>query len=520
MRRLLVCLAVAVLAAPGIRAESFETAYWVWHRAQPLSAEEQAELTQQKVRTLYWSVGEVEYRGGHWRWKSAPLDVSGSDGSAKPDSAVDRPPAEPANGQAAEADARRNAHGPAVAGGATRRSLEGVAPGFHVVPVVRLSAEDRAPFAPAAQAELMERLRTVAGAGELQIDFDCPDRLLAEYASALANLRATVPHLSITALTHWPRLRDFPKLVRSVEEIAPMFYDMQADPTGVGIASPPPPLLDPEQIGTALRAWRGCPIPWRAGLPSFARLTVFDRTGLSRGQIPNWSWEDFCFHKNLRTLGPTHLGVTLFRADDDIRVARTPVAKDELVASRFVDRGTLAQVLGQAREAGAAGAIFFRLADGTDPAGWSAADLGALTTPGTPRLILRASANERLDLVNDSAFDLPARLSGTKSDRDRGYALEIDAPGPLFREALAGDFWRVTSHVNPDADPPVPVAVPLATRVTYWFSHLPAQSRLQTGLLQLAPGATLAQTRYRILNCEGATAWKPVQPPVDHLASP
>ena len=186
-----------------------------------------------------------------------------------------------------------------------------------------------------------------------------------------------MPHLSITALTHWPRLREFPALVRSVEEIAPMFYDMQSDPTGVSIDAPPPPILDPEQVGAALRAWSGCPIPWRAGLPSFARLTVFDRTGLSRGQIPNWEWDDFCFHKNLHTLGPTHLGVTLFRADDAVRVAQTPVAQGELVASRFVDRAALAQVLQKAHEAGAAGAIFFRLADGTDPSGWSAADLGA-----------------------------------------------------------------------------------------------------------------------------------------------
>jgi hypothetical protein len=321
-----------------------------------------------------------------------------------------------------------------------------------------------------------------------------------------------VPHLSITALTHWPRLREFPALVRSVEEIAPMFYDMQGDPTGVSMAAPPPPLLDPDQVGAALRTWSACPIPWRAGLPSFARLTVFDRTGLSRGQIPNWMWDDFCFHKNLRTLGPTRLGVTLFRADNDIHVARTPVARDEMVASRFVDRAVLAQVLQQAHDAGAVGAIFFRLADGTDPSGWSAEDLGQLASATLPRLLLRPSSDERLELVNDSAFDLPARLAGDKGDRDRGYALEMDASAPLFREALAGDFWRVTSHINPDAEKPVPVVVPLATRVTYWFSHLPAGSRLQTGLLQLAPGATLTQIRYRILNCEGATAWKPVLP--------
>jgi hypothetical protein len=329
----------------------------------------------------------------------------------------------------------------------------------------------------------------------------------------LANLRHSVPHLSITALTHWPSLRGFAALTRNVEEIAPMFYDTQADPTGVSIDAPPPPLLDPEKTAAALRTWSACPVPWRAGLPSFARLTVFDHTGLSRGQIPNWAWDDFCFHKNLHTLGATRLGVTLFRADRDTRVARTAVAQDEIVASRFVDRAALVKVFGDAREAGAKGAIFFRLADETDPSGWSAADLSALISAEPARLVLRPAADDRLELVNDSDHDLPARLAGAKGDLDRGYALEIDAPAALFRDALAGDFWRVNSHANPDAEKPMPVAVPLATRLTFWFSHLPARSRLQTGLLQLAPGATLAQLRYRILNCAAAAAWKPVQPP-------
>jgi hypothetical protein len=127
-------------------------------------------------------------------------------------------------------------------------------------------------------------------------------------------------------------------------------------------------------------------------------------------------------------------------------------------------------------------------------------------------LTLRPAANDRLELVNDSEYDLPARLAGPKGDLDRGYALEIDAPAALFRDALAGDFWRMASHANPDAEKPTPVAVPLATRLTFWFSHLPARARLQTGLLQLAPGATLDQVRYRILNCEGANAWKPILP--------
>lgn len=465
MRRSFLCLAVTLLALGKAWAGSLERSYWVWHRAKPLGAEESAELERQEVKTLFWSVGEMENRGGAWRWKTPPLAV------------------------------------------------EAVAPRFHVVPVVRLTSEGKTPFAAEAMPALVEKLKAVApGAGEVQLDYDCPDRLLGVYAAALGEIRRTIPRVSITALAHWPRLRDFAALTRNVSEIAPMFYDMQADPTGVGPDAPPPPILDPDRVAAALADWSACAIPWRAGLPTFARLTVFDRTGLSRGQIPNWSWEDFCFHKSLRALGPTRLGVTLFRADGDARVAATRVAQGEIVASRSTDRAALAQSVERAREAGAAGVVFFRLPDGGDPAGWSLTDLENFAAHALPRLILRQCAGDQLELVNDSPFDLAPRLAGEKDDRDRGYALELDAPAPVFREALAGDFWRVTSHANPDAKTPKPVAVPLATRLTFWFGDLRAGAARRTGLMQLAPGATFAGVRYRILNCEGAAAWKPVTP--------
>jgi hypothetical protein len=473
MRRLFSRICLGLALSIGFVGQAPGGDFWVWHRTKELSAEERAALKEQGVTTLYWHVGEMETRAGRWRWKTPP------------------------------------------------RAVQGLADGLRIVPVVRLTSEMKQPFAPAALEILRSELPRVAGEnGALQIDYDCPDRLLPEYAAALREIRKLVPHLSITALAQWPRLPGFAALTREVEEIAPMFYDLQADPTGVSADAPPPPLLDPAQLEAVLRPWKQCPIPWRAGLPTFARLTVFDRTGVSRGQIPNWLWDDFCFHKSLHTLAPTRLGVTLFRADADTRVAATPVAKDELVVSRFTDRAALAQAVARARAAGAVDIIFFRLPDDSDPSGWSLANLSKLADDEHPQLILRAAADDRLELVNDSAVDLSPRLAGDKSDRDRGYALEIDVPAPLFREALAGDFWRVGSHAEPDSKKPVAVAVPLATRLTFWFSQLRAGSTLQTGLLQLAPGASLTHLRYRVLNCAENDAWKPVTLPQPSAPAP
>jgi hypothetical protein len=118
------------------------------------------------------------------------------------------------------------------------------------------------------------------------------------------------------------------------------------------------------------------------------------------------------------------------------------------------------------------------------------------------------SGSDSLELVNDSDGDLATRLSGTAA-LDRGYALELDAPAPIFREALEGNFWRVTGHVDPDTHPR-PVPIPLATRLTFWFSHLRAHESLQTGLIQLAPGANFEQIRYRIIPGSTETAWRSI----------
>ncbi len=473
MRRLLswICLSGALAIGPAASAAGMD--FWVWHRTKPLQAEERVALVAQGVTTLYLHVGEMQNRDGAWRWKNPP------------------------------------------------RVVEGLAEGMRVVPVVRLTSEVKQPFAPSAMEILRRELPRVAGAkGALQIDYDCPDRLLPEYAAALREIRPAVPDLSITALTGWPRLPGFAALTREVAEIVPMFYDLQAEPTGVSATAPPPPLLDPGQLAKVMSPWQQCPIPWRAGLPNFARLTVFDRTGVSRGQIPNWAWDDFCFHKALHTLAPTRLGVTLFRASADTRVSSTPVLKDEMVASRFTDRAALAQAVRLAREAGAQGVVLFRLPDGGGPGGWSLGDLAALATDEKPRLILRRTTGGPLELVNESPVDLAPRLSGEKSDRDRGYALEIDAPAPVFREALAGDFWRVTSHAQPDAEKPIAVLVPLATRLTFWFSHLRGRASLRPGLLQFAPGATVEALRYRVLDGNPAPAWQPLAPALSASATP
>lgn len=128
---------------------------------------------------------------------------------------------------------------------------------------------------------------------------------------------------------------------------------------------------------------------------------------------------------------------------------------------------------------------------------------------GLPDLVLRAASGGALELVNRSESDLPPRLSGAKGSLDRGYALELDAASPIWREALPGEFWQVNAHAESGT---MLASIPLATRLTFWFSHLRANGVLRTGLLELAPSASFSCIRYRVLNCDGNGEWKRLMP--------
>ena len=440
-------------------ARAFDTSFWVWQRGEPLSDSERAELSAQGVRTIYWQAGELENVGETWRWKA-------------------------------------------------RFALAASRPGeLTFIPIVRLESREKSPFSKTSLESLLGALALVTkDAGELQLDYDAPDRLVEEYAAALKKIHTLVPKLTITALPGWSRTRFWRVFEGSVDELLPMLYDFEPDPTVEGAA--PRPLLDPEKLEKLLGEWNECRIPWRAGLPSFARVTLFDPSGKLRGHIREWNWDDLCFNRSLATLRPTALGVTVLKATTATRVTNTPVKADQLVAVRWPDRAGLQRVVDRVKKTSARGVVFFRLPDSTAPSGWSLRQMGH--SDALPHLVLRrAGTSMQLELINQSDADLEPRLSSATSngDLDRGYALELDAPAPVFRDVHEGDFWRVLGRADPDSTGR-PVAVPLATRLTFWFSHLRARQSLRTGLIQLAPNANFDQIRYRIRNLPGDSAWK------------
>ena len=197
-------------------------------------------------------------------------------------------------------------------------------------------------------------------------------------------------------------------------------------------------------------------------------------------------------------------GASILRATRSTSIANTPIHPGDEVIVREVDRSALRDAINAALHAGAQSIVFFRLPDSTASSGWSLHQLGHLEAG--PRLVLRKPADsETLELSNVDDGDLEPRFA--RSDADAGgYAVELEAATPIFREAQRGDFASVDAFAGDKR-----AQVPFATRLRFQFAQLRAKENLRTGLIQLAPGADFRQTRYRILNTEGAPSWRSLE---------
>ncbi|HEY2572594.1 MAG TPA: hypothetical protein VGH65_00950 [Verrucomicrobiaceae bacterium] len=432
--------------------------FWVWNRSASLAESEKRDLRSAGASTLYWHFAEIENHSGQWEWKR-------------------RLPRLPEKTSASN---------------------------WRVVPVVRLESSVSDPFPATERKNLAEKIASALralDAEEWQIDYDAPDRLVGDYAVLLAELRPLAPRLSSTALADWVRLPAFPKLCRSVDALFPMFYDLHPD-TLQKLAS----LVDEKEMRVLMNEWeKHCTVKWQAGLPWFARLTLYGADGHSRGHFRHWTWDEVVFRRELKFVEPWRDDMLVLRADKAFELERSAIHAGDCLVARWP---SLVSGFFQDQFA-KEGAVFFRLPDGAASSGWSLPQFSQRGKTGEAKLFLRL-VNESLVLSNEGKLDLPLRVRGD-GPLDRGYAVEVEAGGPVFREAEAGEFYRVAGHTEPDSENPRRVPLSTATRLTFWFSALPAGAVLKSGLFQFAPHAEISPARYRIVNLEEHPSWKPLE---------
>lgn len=446
----MILLMAAVMAQGG-------TAFWVWNRNYPLAETELADLRDAGVTDLYWHFGEIVNRDGDWKWRKLPEPL-------------------PAKST----------------------------PALRIVPVIRLESSVAEPFGEDQRKKLIGLIggaMASTGADEWQIDYDSPDRLLGDYAGFLAELGEIAPELSATALAGWVRLPEFGRFCGSVKSLCPMFYDLEPDTADVLR-----PMMDADGTLALAREWETkCDVPWRAGLPWFGRLTIYGGNGQSRGHLRHWSWDDVIFRRELSVQPEKAPGITVFRAVKPLAIGKSVLREGELLVVKRPDATALSRV----EKALGRDEIFFRLPDAADSAGGSLREFAKRGQAASPSLAMTRQG-DKLVLKNVGPRDLPPRACEDGAN-DRGYAVEVEGVGMVFREALPGGFFRVSGHRDPDSGNPVPARVSAATRLTFWFSSLPAGTKLDSGLFQLAPAAADLPLKYRILNLTPDLSWKPLE---------
>lgn len=156
--------------------------------------------------------------------------------------------------------------------------------------VIRIGAhggpfEEENPMSIAVRRAAEETLRQAREAGlnvaELQLDFDCPTRCLADYAQWVRQVKAVAEEISVTvtALPSWLDAVEFRKLIKAADG-----YVLQ-----VHSVTPPKspeemePLCDSAKVRRWVRAAARLGKPFRVALPTYAYGVGFDVAGNYRG---------------------------------------------------------------------------------------------------------------------------------------------------------------------------------------------------------------------------------------------
>lgn len=160
--------------------------------------------------------------------------------------------------------------------------------------------------------EAFERHRAAAEAAKvpitgLQLDFDCPTRLLPRYADLLRRVRKGLPEerkLSIAALATWLGSKEFRRVLEPLDFFIPQFYEGEM----------PKQLDDFKPVATADNVERGIRRaadynkPYWIGLPAYGHALMFDAEGNLAGTLRGLSPSEAARKPNLEWVRNDALG--------------------------------------------------------------------------------------------------------------------------------------------------------------------------------------------------------------------
>lgn len=173
---------------------------------------------------------------------------------------------------------------------------------FEEMPISRMAAET---------AEGIRRSWAKAVAAGLnpsgvQMDIDCPTRLLPIYTNLLKGIRAGLTKelangntFSITALPTWLSSKNIDPLASTVDFIAPQFYEGRTGKSADTVF----PVSDPEGLQAGLRRLGRLQIPCYAGIATYGHALLYDDQKNLVGMYRGLSAEDALRHPSFEPLG-------------------------------------------------------------------------------------------------------------------------------------------------------------------------------------------------------------------------
>ncbi|MEI6175874.1 MAG: hypothetical protein WCS43_03200 [Verrucomicrobiota bacterium] len=405
--------------APARATPMEPAAFWVWHRSSPLKPADSASLGKAGVRSLYWQAAECGWEDG--RWKTTRIS----------------PPM------------------------ADDKDLE-------IIPVFRIKPGSAFLGSPNAARLLAGEIHAWSDRspppGDIQIDFDCPVRLLDSYARFLKSFGVEIApaRVSITALASWPQHAGFRELALSVKSLVPMFYDLEADAAEDVMENRFHPMAD-DKVAEWMLSWADCPRPWLAGLPNFERLSVFESDGRLIGHLRGWEHDPVFFNCNMnaRALGN---GTTIFHAEKPVMLYGTEITPERKLVHRTCDPQAILKLAEQAGKSGASGILYFALPGPGIQAALTPDHLVGAARHAQASPVLDIAGNGTVTFKNPGPFDVQAGRWELELSTDHAGAFLSCQPGGFVESETPGGL-----------------PAELATTVILRFSKLPSGAAITSG---------------------------------------
>lgn len=266
----------------------------------------------------------------------------------------------------------------------------------------------------AVSGEINRILQETAQAGiavtEIQIDYDCPTRLLPVYAKFLADLSKRHDSIVPTALPAWIGQPGWREFARAASGFVLQLHSLEVPDPAAGEA----PLFDPVPARGAIDRAAREGVPFRIALPTYESLAIFD----AEGRLV--AIESEAISRDLPANG---------RA---VRCFSDPLALAAFVSE--IQRGHPENLRG---------IFWYRLPVASDRRNWSAVTLTAVMAGRQPTAAIEISQepmpNGAERIVATSSGEMPAELPRKIRIEDRADTLlAYDALPPYKAEILEG----------------------------------------------------------------------------------